>query len=87
MRNGLDASTGAGATVGAAVGVQAPATTVGRRSAAPRTFWRDTLGSLRRQKGALIGLVLIGAVIWIERQRQKIPLWLEGLRARLETWD
>jgi ABC-type antimicrobial peptide transport system permease subunit len=63
MRNGLDASTGAGATVGAAVGVQAPATTVGRRSAAPRTFWRDTLGSLRRQKGALIGLTLIGLVL------------------------
>jgi hypothetical protein len=36
---------------------------------------------------ALIGLVLIGAVIWIERQRQKIPLWLEDLRARLERWD
>ncbi len=36
---------------------------------------------------ALIGLALIGAVIWIERQRQKIPLWLEELRARLETWD
>lgn len=36
---------------------------------------------------ALIGLVLIGAVIWIERQRQKIPFWLDNLRARLETWD
>jgi hypothetical protein len=36
---------------------------------------------------ALIGLVLIGAVIWIERQRQKIPLWLDELRARLEAWD
>ena len=36
---------------------------------------------------ALIGLVLIGAVIWIERQRQKIPFWLDDLRARLETWD
>jgi hypothetical protein len=36
---------------------------------------------------ALIGLVLIGAVIWIERQRQKIPLWLEDLRVRLERWD
>jgi hypothetical protein len=36
---------------------------------------------------ALIGLTLIGAVIWIERQRQKIPTWIEGLRARLEQWD
>jgi hypothetical protein len=36
---------------------------------------------------ALIGLVLIGAVIWIERQRQQIPLWLEAWRARLEHWD
>ena len=36
---------------------------------------------------ALIGLVLIGAVIWIERQRQKIPLWLDELRDRLEAWD
>jgi hypothetical protein len=36
---------------------------------------------------ALIGLVLIGAVIWIERQRQQIPLWLEAWRARLENWD
>jgi hypothetical protein len=36
---------------------------------------------------ALIGLVLIGAVIWIERQRQKIPFWLDELRVRLEAWD
>jgi hypothetical protein len=36
---------------------------------------------------ALIGLVLIGGVIWIERQRQQIPLWLEAWRARLEQWD
>jgi hypothetical protein len=36
---------------------------------------------------ALIGLTLIGGVIWIERQRQKIPTWIEGLRARLEQWD
>ena len=36
---------------------------------------------------ALIGLTLIGAVIWIERQRQKIPTWIEGLRVRLEQWD
>jgi hypothetical protein len=36
---------------------------------------------------ALIGLILIGAVIWIERQRQQIPLWLEAWRARLEHWD
>jgi hypothetical protein len=36
---------------------------------------------------ALIGLTLIGAVIWIERQRQQIPTWIEGLRARLEQWD
>jgi hypothetical protein len=36
---------------------------------------------------ALIGLVLIGGVIWIERQRQQIPLWLEAWRDRLEHWD
>ncbi len=36
---------------------------------------------------ALIGLILIGAVIWIERQRQQIPLWLETWRGRLENWD
>jgi hypothetical protein len=36
---------------------------------------------------ALIGLMLIGAVIWIERQRQQIPLWLEAWRVRLEHWD
>jgi hypothetical protein len=31
--------------------------------------------------------MLIGAVIWIERQRQQIPLWLEAWRVRLEHWD
>jgi hypothetical protein len=36
---------------------------------------------------ALIGLALIGVVIWIERQRQQIPLWVEAWRARLEQWD
>ena len=63
MHNRLDASPGGGLTAGAALDVQAPTTTLGRRSAAPRTFWRDTLGSLRRQKGALIGLTLIGLVL------------------------
>jgi peptide/nickel transport system permease protein len=39
-------------------------TTAGRRSGrAPRTFWRDTAGSIRRQNGALIGLTLVAFVL------------------------
>ncbi len=63
MRNGPNVSTGGGATVGAAVDVLAPATTLGRRNSGPRTFWRDTLNSLRRQQGAMIGLALIALVL------------------------
>jgi hypothetical protein len=36
---------------------------------------------------ALVADVLIGIVIWIERQRQQSPLWVEAWRARLEQWD
>ena len=36
---------------------------VGPRAGAPRTFWRDTFGSLKRQKGAMVGLVLIALVL------------------------
>jgi peptide/nickel transport system permease protein len=62
MRNSLDAS-GNSATAGAAVDILAPAAPVGRRNAAPRTFWRDTFGSLRRQKGAMLGLALLAVVV------------------------
>ncbi len=47
-----------------------PATTVspltpasGRAAAGGRTFWRDTFRAMRRQKGAMIGLWLIGLVL------------------------
>jgi peptide/nickel transport system permease protein len=44
-------------------GVLAPASPARGSGRAPRTFWRDTLGSLGRQKGALVGLVLIAIVL------------------------
>jgi peptide/nickel transport system permease protein len=43
--------------------VLTPASPVRGSGRAPRTFWRDTLGSLRRQNGALVGLVLIAIVL------------------------
>jgi hypothetical protein len=36
---------------------------------------------------ALIGFVMIGLVIFVERQRQRIPFWLDEWRRRLESWD
>ncbi|MFN8522705.1 MAG: hypothetical protein U0821_06305 [Chloroflexota bacterium] len=36
---------------------------------------------------ALVGLVLIGGVIWIERQRQRIPAIVAAWQARLERWE
>jgi peptide/nickel transport system permease protein len=64
MRDRADLSNVSGAPASAAAAsVLTPA--VGGRVArtAPRTFWRDTLGSLRRQKGAMIGLALIAVVL------------------------
>ena len=39
-------------------GVLAPAAPARGADRAPRTFWRDTFGSLKRQKGVMVGLVL-----------------------------
>ena len=33
-----------------------------------------------------LGLVLMAAVVFLERRRQQIPAWFDGLRERLETW-
>jgi hypothetical protein len=35
----------------------------------------------------VIGLLMIGLVIFVERQRQRIPFWVETWRLRLESWD
>src|SRR5215212_737096 len=40
-----------------------PTRAADRAPRAPRTFWRDTFGSLRRQKAALLGLALIALVV------------------------
>lgn len=52
-----------GAGSGEATAGVLPTAGVGRRQRAPRTFWRDTLRSLRQQKAAMVGLVLIGLVL------------------------
>ena len=31
-------------------------------------------------------MVLIAGVVFLERRRQQIPLWVEGFRERLEAW-
>jgi hypothetical protein len=36
---------------------------------------------------AVVGLAMIALVIFVERQRQRIPVWLGEWRQRLETWD
>jgi hypothetical protein len=36
---------------------------------------------------AVLGLAMIAVVIFIERQRQRIPYWLDDWRQRLETWE
>ena len=36
---------------------------------------------------AILGFTMIALVIFIERQRQQIPLWLGAWRTRLEAWD
>ena len=40
-----------------------PTRAADRAPRAPRTFWRDTFGSLKRQKGALLGMALIALVV------------------------
>jgi len=52
-----------GTTAAATTAGVLPAAGAERRQRAPRTFWRDTLGSLRRQKAALVGMFLIGLVL------------------------
>jgi preprotein translocase subunit SecY len=36
---------------------------------------------------AISGLAMIALVVFVERQRQRIPVWLGAWRQRLETWD
>ncbi|MBA2448062.1 MAG: hypothetical protein H0V51_08555 [Chloroflexi bacterium] len=36
---------------------------------------------------AIIGLAMIGVVVFVEQRRQQIPLWLDAWRQRLESWD
>src|SRR5690348_9387289 len=67
MHENVNAPAGS-VTTGAALDPLAVATAAHGRSAPPRTFWRDTFRSLRRQKGAMLGLglillVLIAAII------------------------
>src|SRR3954452_15422552 len=57
-------STGsATSTAATTADVLAPASPGRASGRAPRTFWRDTFGSLKRQKGAMVGLVLIAIVL------------------------
>jgi hypothetical protein len=35
----------------------------------------------------LIGCAMIGLVVFLEQRRQQIPLWLDDVRLRLETWS
>jgi hypothetical protein len=36
---------------------------------------------------AIIGGAMIGIVVFLEQRRQQIPLWIDEVRLRLETWD
>jgi hypothetical protein len=36
---------------------------------------------------AIIGLLMISAVVFLEQRRQRIPFWLNTWRQRLEVWD
>jgi len=63
MSDTLNAADSGSATTGAAVEALVPAASTGRRATGPRTFWRDTFRSLRRQPGAMIGLGLIVLVL------------------------
>ena len=35
----------------------------------------------------LLGAALIGLVVFLEQKRQQIPLWIDDVRLRLETWN
>jgi hypothetical protein len=35
----------------------------------------------------LIGCAMIGAVVFLEQRRRQIPLWIDEVRLRLETWS
>ena len=59
----IDEPPEAGAPAAAVAHLPAVAAPGRTRAAAPRTFWRDTFGSLRRQKGALVGLALVALVL------------------------
>jgi peptide/nickel transport system permease protein len=63
-RAGAQGSGGAATGSGAATaGVLPSAGVEQRHRGAPRTFWRDTFGSLMRQKAALLGMILIGLML------------------------
>jgi hypothetical protein len=36
---------------------------------------------------ALIGIVMIALVVFVEQRRKQIPFWIDEWRLRLETWD
>lgn len=36
---------------------------------------------------AMLGLAMIGTVVFIEQRRQQIPVWADEWRQRLETWE
>jgi hypothetical protein len=36
---------------------------------------------------ALIGFAMIGVVMVLEQRRQRIPLWIDEVRERLDAWD
>lgn len=36
---------------------------------------------------AIIGCAMIGLVVFLEQRRQQIPLWIDEVRVRLESWD
>jgi hypothetical protein len=36
---------------------------------------------------ALVGFTMLGVVVFIEQRRQRIPVWVNDWRLRLEAWD
>lgn len=36
---------------------------------------------------AIVGLLMVALVVFVEQKRKQIPAWLDEWRARLETWD
>jgi peptide/nickel transport system permease protein len=63
MPDRLDVQAASGTPASATLGVLAPSAPGRVPRTAPRTFWRDTFGSLKRQKGAVVGLALIWIVL------------------------